>query len=69
VTGVTASRLATISSLVARRSGRESERYGVLERVRGCIDGDRRRDAHECCGLLIDGGSCACAAFHRERIE
>jgi len=41
----------------------------VLERVRGRIDGDRRRDAHECCGLLIDDRRCAFAAFHRERIE
>ena len=52
-------RLEAGDDLVARRSGRESERYGVLERVRGRIDGDRRGDAHECCGLLIDDRRCA----------
>ena len=40
--------------LVARRPGCESVRYGVLEGRGRCVDGDRRGDAYERRGLLVD---------------
>ena len=62
-------RLEAGDDLVARRSGGEGQRDGVLERGRCCVDGDGRGKAHERRRSLIDARRCERPAVHRNLLE